>query len=118
MFPYEDSKSCLSDCPHPEKRNNPGLVNISFTLVIDSSIEKSSQVASYSMETQKFDFFFFKKVWSWILTCAKSQNHLSFIRSYTFYISNLYINGKIFTSITTWKSKNLNFFQILVACYW
>ena len=33
MFPYEDSK-ILSVCPYPEKRNHPGFVNISPTLVI------------------------------------------------------------------------------------
>ena len=64
---------CLSDCPLPEKGNHPGLVNVSFTLVIDTSIEKSSQVAT--AWKPKNLIFFFKKV----LTCAKSQNHLSFI---------------------------------------
>ena len=67
---------CLTVCSYPEKRNHPGFVNISFTLVIDASIKVFT--SSYSMETQKFDFFFFKNVRSWILTCAKSQNHLNF----------------------------------------
>ena len=77
MLPYKDSVSVWLSVATTEKRNHPGFVNISFTLVIDASIEKFSEVASYSMETQKFDFFF-KNVRSWILTCAKSQNHLNF----------------------------------------
>ena len=52
---------CLSDCPHPEKRNHPGLVNISFTLVIDSSIEKSSQVA-IAWKPKNLIFFFQKSL--------------------------------------------------------
>ena len=38
MFPYEDSK-IVSVCPYPEKRNHPSVVNISATLVIDTSME-------------------------------------------------------------------------------
>ena len=46
-------------CSYPEKRNHPGFVNISPTLVIDTSIERSLVVASYySMETPKFELFF------------------------------------------------------------
>ena len=43
MFPYEDSKT-VSVCLHPEKRNHHSFVNISPTLVIDASLERSSQV--------------------------------------------------------------------------
>ena len=32
------------------------------------------------------------------------------LRQYQSYISNWYINGKVFTSTTTWKPKNLIFF--------
>ena len=57
MFPCEDSKT-LSVCPYPEKRNHPSFVNVSSTLVIDTSMKMSSRVlASYCMETQKFEFF-------------------------------------------------------------
>ena len=41
MFPCEDSKT-LSVCPYPEKRNHLSFVNISPTLVIDASMERSS----------------------------------------------------------------------------
>ena len=49
-------KPCLSVCPYPEKRNHHSFVNISPTLVIDTSMERSSH-EYYTMETQKFDFF-------------------------------------------------------------
>ena len=143
MFPCEDSKTvsvcpsvclsvcpsvCLSVCPHPEKRYHHSFVNISPTLMIDTSMERSSRVLHhgnpniwiffqksskfefwlltkswnhlifvnisptlvidtsmersseyYTMETQKFDFFFQKslKFEFWLLT--KSWNHLSFV---------------------------------------
>ena len=41
MFPYEDSKTMsvyLYVSPYPEKRNRPGFVNISPTLVIDPAM--------------------------------------------------------------------------------
>ena len=48
-------------CPYPEfqyaeKRNRPGFVNTSSTLVISTSTERSSQVLQHG--NQKFDFFF------------------------------------------------------------
>ena len=54
MFPYEDSKT-VSVCPHPEKINYPGFVNVSPTIVIDTSMERSSRVLQHG--NQKFDFF-------------------------------------------------------------
>ena len=62
MFPYEDSKTvsvCPSVCPHPEKRNHPSFVNMSPTLVIDRSMERSSRVLQHG--NQKIWFFFTKK---------------------------------------------------------
>ena len=61
-------------CPYPEfpyaeKRNRPGFVNISPTLVIDTSTERSSRVLQHG--NQKF-FFFFKKVRNWIWLVLKS----------------------------------------------
>ena len=53
MFPCEDSKT-VSVRLYPEKRNNHSFVNISPTLEIDTSMERSSQV--YNMETQKYEF--------------------------------------------------------------
>ena len=51
-------KPCLSVCPYPEKRNYPGFVNISSTLVIDTSMERFSQVLHHG--SPKIKFFFFK----------------------------------------------------------
>ena len=41
-FHVRISKSCV--CPYPEKRNHPSSVNFSPTLVIDTSMERSSRV--------------------------------------------------------------------------
>ena len=46
MFPYEDSK-ILSVCPNPKSWNHPGFVKISPTLVIDTSMERSSRVLQH-----------------------------------------------------------------------
>ena len=69
---------CPSICPYPEKRNNPGFVNISLTLVIDTSMEMSPRVLQHGnskikkkkiQKSSKFEF--------WLAT--KSWNHLSFV---------------------------------------
>ena len=52
-------KLCLSVCPHPEKRNHHIFVNISPTLVIDTSMERSSRVLHHG--NPKISFLF-KKV--------------------------------------------------------
>ena len=52
-------KPCLSVCPYPEKRNHLSFVNISPTLVIDTSMERSSRVLQHG--NQKIWFFFSKK---------------------------------------------------------
>ena len=61
------------------------------------------------METQKFEFFFQKSLKLNFDLCrtAEELNHPSFIN-----ISpTLVINGKVFTSTTTWKHKNLIFLK-------
>ena len=69
---------CPSICPYPEKRNHPVFVNISPTLVIDTSMERSSRVLQHGnpkiwrkkiRKSLKFEF--------WLVT--KSWNHLSFV---------------------------------------
>ena len=48
---------CLyPDFPYAEKRNRPGFVDISPTLVIDASTERFSRVLQHG--NQKIDFFF------------------------------------------------------------
>ena len=67
-----------SVCPHPEKINHHSFVNISPTLVIDTSMERSSRVLHHG--NPKIWFFFFQKSSKfeiWLLT--KSWNHLSFV---------------------------------------
>ena len=64
MFPCEDSKNRV--CPYPEKKNHLSFVNISPTLVIDTSMERFHEY--YTIETQKF-YFFPKKFEIRILTC-------------------------------------------------
>ena len=68
---------CLSVCPHPEKRYHHSFVNISPTLVIDTSMERSSRVLHHGnpkirvffQKSSKFEFWFLMKSW----------NHLSFV---------------------------------------
>ena len=54
-------------CPYAEKRNRPDFVNISPTLVIDTSMERSSRVLHHG--NQKFDFF--QESLKLNLTCAE-----------------------------------------------
>ena len=59
-FEIDEIEFCpYSEFPYAEKRNRPGFVNISPTLVIDTSTERSSRVLQHG--NQKFDFFFSKK---------------------------------------------------------
>ena len=80
MFPCEDSKTVsvrLSVCPYPEKRKRHSSVNISPTLVIDTSMERSPRVLHHGnpkiwiffQESLKFEFWFVLKSW----------NNLSFV---------------------------------------
>ena len=70
----------------------------------------------YSIETQKFDSF--SKIvrnWrNWILSVPRvfvpREKKSLWLRQFRSYISNWYINGKVFTSTTTWKHKNWFFF--------
>ena len=68
---------CLSICPYPEKRNHHSFVNISPTLVIDTSMERSSRVLQH--EIPKIWFFFQKssKFEFWLV--LKCWNHHSFV---------------------------------------
>ena len=91
------------------------FVNISPTLVIDTSMEWSSRVLQHgNPEMWKF----FKKVRNWrncilsvlrVSVCREKKS--TWLRQYQSYISNWYVNGKVFTSTTTWEQKNLIFFK-------
>ena len=110
MFPYEDSKTvsvCLS-VRTPEKRNHRSFVNISPTLVIDTSMERSSRVLLHG--NPKIDFFFQKKFEIQISTFDEELKSPQ-LRQHQSYIGNWYINGMVFTSTTPWKPQNVKFFQ-------
>ena len=53
MFPCEDSK-IRSVYPYPEKSNHPSFVNISPTVIIDASMERSSQVLQHKKKSISF----------------------------------------------------------------
>ena len=108
MFPYEDSKT-VSVCPHPEKINHLSFVNISPTLVIDASIERSSWVLYHG--NPKIWFFFQKssKFEFWLLT--KSWNHLSFVNISPTLVINTSMERSSRVSATPWKPRNVKFFQ-------
>ena len=70
-FEIDEIEFCpYPEFPYAEKKNRPGFVNISPTLVIDTSTERSSRV----LQHKKFDFFFQKSSKlnsTCILTCAE-----------------------------------------------
>ena len=110
-FHVKIPKQCLSVCQYPEKRNHHSFVNISPTIVIDTSMERSSRVLHHG--NPKIGFFFFRKSLKfefWLTT--KSWNHLSFANTYQSYISNWYINGKVFmSSYYNIETQKLEFFS-------
>ena len=73
--------------------------NLSFvtTLIIDTSMERSSRVLHHGNTKIWFFFFQFR---NWILTRVDELKS-PYLRQYQSYTSNWYINGKIFTSTTT-----------------
>ena len=60
---------CLSICPYPEKRKHHSFVNISPTLIIDTSMERFSRVLQHG--NPKIWFFSSRKFEIRILTCAE-----------------------------------------------
>ena len=71
-------KPCLSVCPHPEKRYH-SFDNISPTLVIDTSMERSSRVLHHGNPKIWIFFFFQKSLKFKICLLTKSWNHLTFV---------------------------------------
>ena len=76
-FHMKIPKPCPSVCSHPEKRSHHSFVNISPTLVIDTSMERYSRVLHHG--NPRIFFFFQKssKFESWLV--LKSWNHFSFV---------------------------------------
>ena len=89
--------------------NHLSFFNISPTLVIDTSIERSSWVLQHG--NQKI-WIFFKKVWNWQnwILSVRREKKSPWLHQYQSYISNWYVNGKIFTSTTTWEPKKFDVF--------
>ena len=58
---------------------------------------------------------FFQKVRNWILSVLRvsvcREKNSPWLRPYQAYISNWYVNGKVFTSTTTWEPKIRFFFS-------
>ena len=93
--------------PMPRSWNHLSFVNISPTLVIDTSMERSSRDLQH---VNPKIWFFSKNVRNWILSVARERKS-PWLRQYQSYISNWCINGKFFTGTTAWKPKNLIFFS-------
>ena len=108
MFPCEDSKT-VSVCPYPEKRYHHSFVNISPTLVIDTSMERSSRVLHHANPKIWF-FFFFKKVRNSKFVFRR-RAEITLASSISVHISNWYINGMVITSTTPWKPKKCEIFS-------
>ena len=72
-FEIDEIEFCpYPEFPYAEKKNRPGFVNISPTLVIDTSTERSSRVLQHG--NQKIWFYFQKSSKlnsTCILTCAE-----------------------------------------------
>ena len=98
---------CLSVCPHPEKRYHHSFVNISLTLLIDTSMERSPRVHT-PWKPRNVNFFQKVRNWrNWILSVPRvsvcREKKSPWLRQYQSYIRNWYVNGKVFTSTTTWE---------------
>ena len=84
---------------------------MSALLVIDTSMERSSRVLQHG-NPEIWNFF--KKFE--IDFCPypefpyAEKKKSPWLRQYQSYISNWYVNGKVFTSTITWEPKNLIFF--------
>ena len=94
--------------------NHLSFVNISPTLVIDTSMERSSRVLQHG-NPEMWNFFKKFEI-DEIEFCPypefpyAEKKKSPCLRQYQSYISNWYVNGKVFTSTTTWEPKNLIFF--------
>ena len=95
--------------------NHLSFVNISPTLVIDTSMERSSRVPTSPWKPQNLkNFQKVRNCRNWILSVPRvsvcREKKSPWLRQYQSYISNWYVNGKVFTSTTPWEPKNLIFF--------
>ena len=103
--------------------NHLSFVNISPTLVINISMERSLWVLHHGKP--KMWNFFKKFEIDEIEFCPypefpyAEKKKSPWLRQYQSYISNCYVNGKVFTSTTTWEPKNLiSFFKKVWNWIW
>ena len=94
--------------------NHLSFVNISPTLVNDTSMEWSSRVLHH-WNPEMWNFFKKFEI-DEIEFCPypefpyAEKKKSPWLRQYQSYISNWYVNGNVFTSTTTWEPKKLIFF--------
>ena len=116
LHSYNDFNSVSVWLSVPREKKSPWLCQYQF-YISNWYINGKVFTSSYSMETQKFDFFSKKfEVEFWLVPRAKITLALLIININPTLV--IYTSKERSSSATTWKSKNLNFFQILVACYW
>ena len=94
--------------------NHLSFVNISPTIVIDTSMERSSRVLHHG-NPEMWNFFKKFEI-DEIEFCpypefpyAEKKNRPGFV-NFQSYITNWYVNGKVFTSTTTWEPKKKKIF--------
>ena len=90
--------------------NHLSFVNIGPTLVAYSYVNGKVFTSTTTWKPKNLNFFS-KKVEIEFWLVLKSWNHLSFVNIGPTLVAYSYVNGKVFTSTTTWKPKNLNFFS-------
>ena len=102
--------------------NHLSFVNISPTLVIDASMERSSRVLHHGNPKM---WIFLQKVRNrrnWILSVPRvsvcREKKSPWLCQYQSYISNWYVNGKVFTSTITWEPKIRFFFKKVRNWIW
>ena len=95
--------------------NHLSFVNISPTLVIDTSMERSSRVLHHG-NPEMWNFFEKFEI-DKVEFCPypefpyAEKKKSPWLRQYQSYMSNWYVNGKVFTSTTAWEPINLIFFS-------
>ena len=91
--------------------NHLSFVNISPTLVIDASMERSWQVATTPWKPKNVTIFQKVRNWrNWILSVPRvsecRETKSPWLRQYQSYISNWYVNGKV----CNMRTKKFDFF--------
>ena len=118
-------KPCLS-VRTLRKENHPGFFNISFTLVIDTSMGRSSRVA-----TQKVWFFFFKKsaIEFWLMGSNKNFAYIPIHSNVIFFHTSsqsfiIWVNYcfslflGLFWHVSTPNINSTTLQSMRLHCYW